>query len=97
MERDLVDLLWELADNTGTPVVHCEGLDGNIFAEAAETINALRDAADGEQLAAVWQDWVAYREAATPVAQADALLAFANAFYHYTTSVLGLARVVDAE
>lgn len=95
MESELVKLLLNL-DGAGAPVTHYDGFDGNIFAEAAETISALRDAADGNQLAEVWKNWTAYQEAATPVTQASALLTFANSFYHYTSSVLGFAHVTDS-
>jgi hypothetical protein len=96
MKRDLRSRLLDIADDVNTSVVCREGLYGNIFEEAAYAIEELQRAVASEELAGVWDDWVRFRDAATPVSQADALLTFANAFFHYATAVLGFERTMSS-
>jgi len=48
---------------------------------------ALDSAAMRVRLESLFGDWDGFYEATTPVSQADALLSFANAFYHFRCTV----------
>ena len=52
-----------------------------------ELIRAVRSE-HAEKFANAYGEWLAFRDAANPVAAAFALSAFANAIYHYATDTL---------
>jgi hypothetical protein len=70
----------------------------NLLEEAAQRLHELAEAAERSSVAALWASWQDFRDAATPVRQADTLVEFANVIYHYATDILGFDAVhhVDA-
>ena len=94
-DHELIEHLNQLAGRiVGTDSSTTEDdAAAEILGEAALRLAELLESTQRQTVADLWAAWTAFRDATTPVQQADALLEFSNHFYHFATDALGFDAV----
>lgn len=67
--------------------------EAQLLEEAGLRLREITQAQDRATVAGLWATWEEFRDAHTPVRQADTLVEFSNVLYHYACDVLGFDAV----